>query len=108
MITQLFFGAPESETKFESPKLVLHRPPRSIQHSLFIPYLKGWSSAFLSLHWIIVLPDEQRLTFHDPSGQIQPWGRFLGFESTGPIQVRHESVPLIFSKPIPNALSDRY
>ncbi|GBN57210.1 hypothetical protein AVEN_222259-1 [Araneus ventricosus] len=88
LITQLGFGAPESETKFEPPKSVLYRPSSfSTQHSVFIPYLKGWSSAFLSLHWIIVLPGDQRLTFHVPSGQIRPWGKFLGFATTGTIQV---------------------
>ncbi|GBM70150.1 hypothetical protein AVEN_210266-1 [Araneus ventricosus] len=87
LITQLFLGAPESETKFEPPKrfftalLVLHSA------FCFHRYLKGWRSAFLPLYWLIVLPGDQRLTFHVPSGQIQSWGRFLGFATTEAIQV---------------------
>ncbi|GBL86987.1 hypothetical protein AVEN_218707-1 [Araneus ventricosus] len=50
----------------------------SIQHSVFIPYLKGWSSAFLPLYWPIVLPGDQRLTLF-PVVKIQPWVKVLGF-----------------------------
>ncbi|GBN94240.1 hypothetical protein AVEN_141516-1 [Araneus ventricosus] len=87
LITQLFFGAPESETKFEPPKrfftalLVLHSA------FCFYPLPQGWSSAFLPLHWLIVLPGDQRLTFHVPSGQIQTWRRLLGVATIGAIHV---------------------
>ncbi|GBN28696.1 hypothetical protein AVEN_162329-1 [Araneus ventricosus] len=87
MITQLSSALRSLKPKFETPNSV---PPPffffSTQHSVFIPYLKGWSSAFLSLHWIIVLPGDQQLTFQVPSGQIRPWGRFLCFATTGAIQ----------------------
>ncbi|GBM19854.1 hypothetical protein AVEN_186132-1 [Araneus ventricosus] len=88
LITQIFSALRSLKTKFETPKSVLHRAPLfSTQHSVSIPYLKEWSSAFLSLHWIIVLPGDQRLTFSVSSGQIRPWGRFLSFPTTGDIQV---------------------
>ncbi|GBN23649.1 hypothetical protein AVEN_34815-1 [Araneus ventricosus] len=70
---------PESETKFEPPKRFFTALPFSIQHSVFIPYLKGWSSAFLPLHWLIVLPGDQRLPFSVPSGQTPTVGKVLGF-----------------------------
>ncbi|GBN85715.1 hypothetical protein AVEN_1012-1 [Araneus ventricosus] len=40
LITQLVFGAPESETKFEPPKSVFYRSPRS---QLNIPFLSPTS-----------------------------------------------------------------
>ncbi|GBO18494.1 hypothetical protein AVEN_244889-1 [Araneus ventricosus] len=73
LITQLFFGAPESETNFEPPKWFFTALLVLYSAFCFIPYLKGWSSAFCPLHWLIVLPGDQRPTFHVPSGQIQSW-----------------------------------
>ncbi|GBN74785.1 hypothetical protein AVEN_34162-1 [Araneus ventricosus] len=98
LMTQIFSALRTLKTKCETPKTVLHRASLfSTQHSVFIPYLKGWSSAFLSLHWIIVFLVDQRLNLHIPNGQLRPWERFLSFPTTGAIQVWHERALLISS-----------
>ncbi|GBO24599.1 hypothetical protein AVEN_79194-1 [Araneus ventricosus] len=87
LITQLFSALWRLKTKFETPKSVLHRAPVSTQHSIFIAYLKGWSSAFLSPHWTIVFLVDQQLNLQIPNGQLRPWGKFSSFPTSGAIQV---------------------
>ncbi|GBL96603.1 hypothetical protein AVEN_207775-1 [Araneus ventricosus] len=79
LITQLFSALRSLKTKFETPKSVLHRAPFSIPHSVFIPYLKGWSSSFLSLHWTIVFPDRPTAKSPDSQWSIPTVGKVLEF-----------------------------
>ncbi|GBM46106.1 hypothetical protein AVEN_236124-1 [Araneus ventricosus] len=48
------FGAPEPETQFETPNPFLP-PVLSPRTSVFILPFREWSSAYLFLHWIMVL-----------------------------------------------------
>ncbi|GBL82898.1 hypothetical protein AVEN_106412-1 [Araneus ventricosus] len=48
------FGAPEPETQFETPNPFLP-VLRSLEHPVFIDPFREWSSAYLFLHWIMVL-----------------------------------------------------
>ncbi|GBO06674.1 hypothetical protein AVEN_90421-1 [Araneus ventricosus] len=56
------FGAPEPETQFETPNPFLPPSPSLLEHSVLFPF-KEWSSAYLSLHWIMVLLVYQQFTF---------------------------------------------
>ncbi|GBO05120.1 hypothetical protein AVEN_234738-1 [Araneus ventricosus] len=62
------FGTPEPEKQFETPNPFLS--PVSPRTSVFIHSFREWSSAYLFLHWIMVL----WLTNSSlPSGQPLLW-----------------------------------
>ncbi|GBL90809.1 hypothetical protein AVEN_215546-1 [Araneus ventricosus] len=71
LITQL--SSVLRSLKTSSRLLIQFLPPFLPRTSRFIHPFKEWSSAYLSLDWIMVLLVDQQITFFVPSGQPLLW-----------------------------------
>ncbi|GBO23394.1 hypothetical protein AVEN_237637-1 [Araneus ventricosus] len=70
------------------------RPSFSLRTFSFIHAFKEWSSACLSLHWIMVLLVDQQLTFL----VVKPYsGKVLGFRTTELFRGDTKGLPLMCS-----------